>query len=70
MKEDILDIIEENMNEVKASEEIDYHIIEKKIKTQNKLIQANEYLQSIGKESIKELTKEELEKLNEKLKKE
>ena len=70
MREDIKELIEQNMNELHEEEENNsIHTLQEQINKQNKLVHEQnlirEYLKNVNKNSIEELTEEEQIKMKE-----
>ena len=70
MREDIKELIEQNMNELHEEEENNsIHTLQEQINKQNKLVHEQnlirEYLKKVNKNSIEELTEEEQIKMKE-----
>lgn len=74
MRDEIKGLIEENLNEINTEEKADSNLLEEMIANQNKKVQEEykikEFLKGLKKESIEDLTEEELSVLQEKLKEE
>ena len=74
MRDEIKGLIEENLNEINTEEKADSNHLEEMIANQNKKVQEEykikEFLKGLKKESIEDLTEEELSVLQEKLKEE